>query len=80
MDQIVLSGGCDDTLAAMRNGRVKALLYPPSRRLEGGDATNDDLSSYDYDLIVIGGGSGGLACSKVLLRFAPHLRSIVLFV
>lgn len=21
--------------------------------------------SYDYDLIVIGGGSGGLACSKV---------------
>lgn len=29
--------------------------------------------SYDYDLIVIGGGSGGLACSKVrnALKVAP---------
>lgn len=25
----------------------------------------EDLESYDYDLIVIGGGSGGLAASKV---------------
>lgn len=26
-----------------------------------------DNEVYDYDLIVIGGGSGGLACSKVKL-------------
>lgn len=24
-----------------------------------------DAEPYDYDLIIIGGGSGGLACSKV---------------
>lgn len=43
-------GGCDDTLKAHKNGSLQAMLQ---------DATN-----YDYDLIVIGGGSGGLAASK----------------
>lgn len=28
-----------------------------------------DNEAYEYDLIVIGGGSGGLACSKVKLFF-----------
>lgn len=27
-----------------------------------------DAEAYEYDLIVIGGGSGGLACSKVTHR------------
>lgn len=56
-------GGCDDTLAAMKEGRVAALLNP--RKAAKTVPTDDDLDSYDYDLIVIGGGSGGLACSKV---------------
>ncbi|KAM5148811.1 thioredoxin reductase 3 [Mantella aurantiaca] len=47
-------GGCDKTLRAHRDGTLQKLL----------DANNANAVSYDYDLIVIGGGSGGLACSK----------------
>ena len=43
-------GGCDDTHKARDDGLLTKLLTQ---------------HSYDYDLIVIGGGSGGLAASKV---------------
>ncbi|XP_027624586.1 thioredoxin reductase 3 [Tupaia chinensis] len=43
-------GGCDRTFQAHRSGLLQKLLQ------EG--------SQYDYDLVVIGGGSGGLACAK----------------
>ncbi|MBN3325840.1 TRXR3 reductase, partial [Atractosteus spatula] len=43
-------GGCDKTIRAHKNGMLQKLL--------------DSTEVYDYDLIVIGGGSGGLACSK----------------
>lgn len=42
-------GGCDDTLKAHKEGRLQHML---------------NMGTYDYDLIVIGGGSGGLAASK----------------
>lgn len=43
-------GGCDATLQAHKDGKLAELLSGVQ---------------YDYDLIVIGGGSGGLAASKV---------------
>ncbi|KAF4533494.1 hypothetical protein B566_EDAN000979 [Ephemera danica] len=42
-------GGCDATIAYHRSGQLKELLEGPV---------------YDYDLAVIGGGSGGLAAAK----------------
>ncbi|XP_056384103.1 LOW QUALITY PROTEIN: thioredoxin reductase 3 [Hyla sarda] len=44
-------GGCDKTLQAHQDGTLQKLL-------------DNNSVTYDYDLIVIGGGSGGLACSK----------------
>ncbi|XP_068171458.1 thioredoxin reductase 3 [Antennarius striatus] len=44
-------GGADSTLKAYEDGFLQKLL-------------SGDSQAYDYDLIVIGGGSGGLACSK----------------
>uniref|UniRef100_A0A3B4AP21 thioredoxin-disulfide reductase (NADPH) n=1 Tax=Periophthalmus magnuspinnatus TaxID=409849 RepID=A0A3B4AP21_9GOBI len=44
-------GGCDKTMQAHMDGSLQQLL-------------SAETESYDYDLIVIGGGSGGLACSK----------------
>jgi len=50
-------GGCDDTFNAHHQNK----LLPMIQGMEG-DSGEDN---YDYDLIVIGGGSGGLAASKV---------------
>ncbi|XP_016114205.1 LOW QUALITY PROTEIN: thioredoxin reductase 3-like [Sinocyclocheilus grahami] len=44
-------GGCDNTMKAHKDGDLQKLLGEGSK-------------AYDCDLIVIGGGSGGLACSK----------------
>ena len=50
-------GGASDTEAALKDGKLYRLL-------------SGDDTPYDYDLFVVGGGSGGLACSKVILRIA----------
>ena len=69
-------GGCDNTIAAHQNGRLQFLL----NKSEGGTAIPDE-TKYDYDLVVIGGGSGGLAASKVikLLIFFKHFFLLIHF-
>ncbi|CAM5154277.1 unnamed protein product [Natator depressus] len=47
-------GGYDKTFQAYQSGSLQNVL---------GNCI-DDAEVYDYDLIVVGGGSGGLACSK----------------
>ncbi|CAN0101594.1 unnamed protein product [Lampetra planeri] len=59
-------GGCDKTMQAYQSGRLQQLLASstapsPTPPVEDTDAVHH---SYEYDLIVIGGGSGGLAASK----------------
>lgn len=48
-------GGSSDTEAALKDGRLQQLL-------------SGDTTEYNYDVFVVGGGSGGLACSKEAVR------------
>jgi hypothetical protein len=54
-------GGSDNTLNAHVEGRLAKLLNP----VVAAEAEKEPEEKYDYDMVVIGGGSGGLACSKV---------------
>uniref|UniRef100_A0A671EUQ7 Thioredoxin reductase 1, cytoplasmic n=2 Tax=Rhinolophus ferrumequinum TaxID=59479 RepID=A0A671EUQ7_RHIFE len=54
-------GGYGPTLKALQEGRLQKLL-----KMNGSE---DFPESYDYDLIIIGGGSGGLAAAKEAAKY-----------
>ncbi|XP_023584756.1 thioredoxin reductase 1, cytoplasmic isoform X2 [Trichechus manatus latirostris] len=54
-------GGHDQTLKAYQEGRLQKLLKM--------NDSEDLPESYDYDLIIIGGGSGGLAAAKEAAKY-----------
>ncbi|XP_030061586.1 thioredoxin reductase 3 isoform X2 [Microcaecilia unicolor] len=53
-------GGSDKTTQAHQSGLLQKLL-------------GEGIKAYDYDLIIVGGGSGGLACSKEAASFGKKV-------
>ncbi|KAF0694226.1 Aste57867_14885 [Aphanomyces stellatus] len=66
-------GGCDDTLAFFRARTQSATSGAPSSAKAHANDVPDDSKTYDWDLIVIGGGSGGLACSKEAAKYGQKV-------
>lgn len=54
-------GGCDVVTSMFSSGELSRLLLDTQQRRDDFDPSH----SYKFDVAVIGGGSGGLACSKV---------------
>ena len=85
-DVVEFIGGCDDTLewcrkllaAQHRGGGQQQQQRPSSSSGEEGKATmvpdgHVPNHGYDYDLLVLGGGSGGLAASKEASRLGAKV-------
>ena len=55
-------GGYRDCTVAHKEGRLAKMLAGEKKTSGKGESAK--TGRFDYDLVVIGGGSGGLACSK----------------
>ena len=54
-------GGCDATIQAFSDGSLSKKVVEGQMKRDPFDPAH----KYDFDLVVLGGGSGGLACAKV---------------
>mmetsp|Transcript_1343 Transcript_1343/g.1652 ORF Transcript_1343/g.1652 Transcript_1343/m.1652 type:complete len:621 (+) Transcript_1343:166-2028(+) len=86
-DVVDFVGGCDDTLdfcrkfctpADEKDGGLEEGKI--AKMMEDGFGTGDADHGYDYDLIVIGGGSGGLAASKEAVKQGAKKVAVLDFV
>jgi len=69
-------GGCDDTLDWCRKFAQPPADVAPSSEANVANMVPDGHSpshSYDYDLVILGGGSGGLAASKEAAKFGAKV-------
>lgn len=68
-------GGCDALLEALRAPELwaPAPAPTPKRNQLKPLTAEEEAAAYDYDLVVIGGGSGGLACSKEAAKFGQKV-------
>lgn len=69
-DEDKFIGGCTEALSWCRNN----LTTTEESSIEAGMISDGVAEhSFDYDLVVIGGGSGGLACSKEAKKFGAKV-------
>lgn len=67
-------GGCDDTLDFIRQSfTAPASIVSPIDASMVAEAPVDETKEFDYDIIVIGGGSGGLATSKEAAKYGAKV-------
>jgi Pyruvate/2-oxoglutarate dehydrogenase complex, dihydrolipoamide dehydrogenase (E3) component, and related enzymes len=79
-DVIGFVGGCDDTLEFCRKFCVPKDDDDQGHKAEMQPDGYTQDHEYDYDLVVIGGGSGGLAASKEAVKQGAKKVAVLDFV